>query len=413
MALLAWIAAVAALAGMVQALAGWAGLRRFRRGCAVPDLAELPGRAALPPMTVLKPLHGDEPLLEAALASLCAQDYPRLQIVCGVQRAEDPAIAVVERLRGRFPGVDIVLVMDATLHGANRKVGNLINMLPEARHDLLVIADSDVWCAPGYLRALAATLARPGVGLATTLYAGRPAFASFAAWLGTGWLNHVFLPGAVLARLLGRQDCLGATMALRRDTLARAGGLEALADEIADDHLLGRNVRALGLAVALAPTIVATTVPEATLGALFRHELRWGRTIRALEPVGFALSALQHPLAWAVAAVALSGAAPWSLALLAAAWLCRALAAAGIDRELGRAEETLATRLPIWLLPLRDLMSIAVLLASHAGTRVEWRGQVLDTAQTEPHRHDEDALPAASLLRRLRRRRRVALPGQA
>ncbi len=144
---LAWIAALAALAGMVQALAGWAGLRHFRRAMAEPAPAELPS------ITVLKPLHGDEPLLEPALASLCAQEYPRFQVVCGVQRADDPAIAVVDRLRARFPAVDLVLVMDATAHGANRKVGNLLNMLPEARHDVLVIADSDVWCAgrgPGH-----------------------------------------------------------------------------------------------------------------------------------------------------------------------------------------------------------------------------------------------------------------------
>jgi ceramide glucosyltransferase len=405
MAVLAWIAALAALAGMAQALSGWAMLRRFGR--AIPP-------AELPPITVLKPLHGDEPLLEEALASLCVQDYPCFQLVCGVQNPADPAIAVVERLRRRFPQVDLALVVDSSAHGRNRKVGNLINMLPAARHGLLAIADSDVWSPPFYLRALAATLARPGIGLATTLYAGRPADAGLAARLGTGWLNHVFLPGALLARGLGRQDCLGATMALRRDTLERAGGLAALADHLADDHMLGRRVRALGLGVALAPTIVATTVPEATLGALFRHELRWGRTIRALEPAGFALSALQYPLAWSLAAIVLSGAAIWALLLFAAAWACRAAAAAGIDRELGRTQEMLATRLPIWLLPLRDLISVAVLIASHAGTSVEWRGQVLDTApaHTEPHRHDEDALPAASLVRRLRRWRRLPLPGQ-
>jgi ceramide glucosyltransferase len=290
----------------------------------------------------------------------------------------------VERLRRRFPDCDIGLVVDAGAHGANRKVGNLLNMLPLARHDLIVIADSDVHCLPGYLDAVAATLADPGCGLATLLYVGRPANGGVAALLGTAWINHVFLPGALLARMLGRQDCLGATMALRRETLVAAGGLEALRDEIADDQWLGRNVRALGLRVELAQAVVATTVGETSLGALWRHELRWGRTIRALEPVGFALSALQHPLAWALLAVLLSGFEGWAVTLFVAAWAIRGLAARGIAAELAKINETLATRVPIWLFPLRDLMSMTVLVASHAGRRVVWRGHTLHTAPPSP-----------------------------
>ena len=371
-------AAAAAVAGMVQALAGWWALRRFR--------AQSPAHigSAHSAVTVLKPMHGDEPLLEAALASLCAQDYSPVQIVFGVQDRDDAARAVITRIQTRFPDCDIAVVIDPTRHGKNQKIANLINMLPMAKHDLLVIADSDVWWPPGTLTTLATTLARPGVGLATALYTGRPASptpgrASLTATLGTAWINHVFLPGALPARRLGRQDCLGATMALRRETLTAVGGLAALADHLADDQMLGRKVRALGLDVALAPVVVATTVPEATLGALFAHELRWGRTIRALEPVGFALSALQHPLAWAILALALSGGAEWAVTLFIAAWAARIAAAHGIDRELAKFNTTLATRVAIWLFPLRDLLSMTVLLASHLGNRVEWRGQFLHT----------------------------------
>ena len=104
---------------------------------------------------------------------------------------------------------------------------------------------------------------------------------------------------ALLARALGRQDSLGATMALTTDTLRRIGGLEALRDHLADDNVLGRRVRALGLDVTLARTVVATTVPETSFGALWRHELRWARTVRTLEPLGHAVSILQYPLIWA------------------------------------------------------------------------------------------------------------------
>ena len=370
---MAILAALFVLAGLIQALAGWIALRHFRRQ-----------RRLTPPnprlaITILKPLHGAEPLLETALASLCALDYAPMQIVFGVQDPADPALAVLATLKSRFPDRDIVIVVDPTEHRGNRKVANLINMFPAARHNILVIADSDVHAPPDYLDAIAATLAQPGTGLATLLYTGRPATISLAASLGTAWINHVFLPGALLAYALGRQDCLGATMALSRDTLAAIGGLEAIADDLADDQMLGRRVRRLGLAVRLAPSIVATTIAETSLGALWRHELRWARTIRALEPIGFAASALQHPLAWALLAVALAGAESWSVALFLAAWSIRAFAARRIDAELARIDETLATRVAIWLFPLRDLISLAILLASYAGTRVEWRGHTLHT----------------------------------
>jgi ceramide glucosyltransferase len=358
---------------------------------------------------VLKPLHGDEPLLEEALASVCQQDYQAWQVVFGVQDAADTALPVVRRLQARFPDCDIAVVVDPTGHGANRKVGNLMNMLPAAKHDVLVIADSDVHVAPDWLRRLVAALEVPGVGLVTTVYVGLPlppapsrkgrgsslcngetppplagggwgeGSQSLSSTLGALHINHYFLPGALLARAIGRQDCLGATMALHRQTLERIGGFPALVNHLADDNVLGRLVQRLGLRVALANTIPATTVGETTLRALWRHELRWARTIRALAPLPFAASVLQYPLAWAALAVLLAGAAPWSLAWFAAAWGLGAAAARGIDRALA-----LANRTPLWLLPLRELMSVAVMAASYAGRRVDWRGHTLEAEGFDP-----------------------------
>ena len=166
------------------------------------------------------------------------RDYPRFQIVFGLQDATDPALHVLRRLCARFPAVDIKVVIDPTQHGINRKVSNLINMYPHAAHDLIVIADSDIHAPSGYLADLAAELARPGVGLVTTLYTGLQATGTVAARLGAAQINHSFLPGALLARSLGRQDCLGATMALRRQTLEAVGGLHALVHHLADDAVL-------------------------------------------------------------------------------------------------------------------------------------------------------------------------------
>ena len=368
-------AAALAACGLVQAAVGLRALSRFR---ARPVPAVPSGPAGLPPITVLKPLHGDEPLLEQALASFCAQDYPAFQVVFGLQDPADPALHVLRRLRARFPALDMAVVVDPTPHGANRKIDNLLNMVASARHDTLVIADSDIHAAPDYLRHLAAALADPRCGLVTTLYAGLPATARLPARLGAAYINHGFLPGALMARARGRQDGLGATMALSRATLESGGGLAALSAHLADDAVLGQLVAAQGLEVRLAATIPSTTVPEARMLGLFTHELRWARTIRALAPVGFALSIVQYPTAWALLAVALSGGAPWSLAVLAAAWAGRAAVGLGLDRLLRRAGALPArVRSPMWLVPIRDVLSVLVMLASYADNRVAWRGQTL------------------------------------
>jgi ceramide glucosyltransferase len=379
-----------ALAGQGQALAGWRSVRRFAAQPAAPA-----PRRALPPVTLLKPLYGDEPLLEQALDSVCGQDYPDFQVVFGVQDAADPAIAVVHRMQRRYPHIEIDLVIDATPHGSNRKVANLINMLPAAHHDLLVIADSDLHCAPDYLARIVAGFDEPGVGLVTTLYAGLAANDTLAARLGASAINHGFLPGALMSRDLGRQDCLGATMALRRETLAAVGGLQALVDHLADDNVLGQKVRALGLGIRIAATVPATTVPETTLPQLFRHELRWARTILSLVPLAFVLSSIQFPLFWAALAWVLSGNA-WVGLLLPASWAVRALAARGIDRALGLVRQGLASPVPVLLLPLRDAFSIAVVLASYASDKVEWRGQMMHTRAPVPSEPDSSAETASA-----------------
>jgi ceramide glucosyltransferase len=364
--------------GVLQVVAGWVAVVRF-----VQSKPSAPVRSG--PITVLKPLHGQEPLLAEALATLCEQDYPAgYQIVFGVQDHTDGAVPVVRALQARYPGRDMELVVDAARHGANPKIGNLINMLPMARHDILVIADSDVHARPDYLRRLADALGQPGVGLVTTLYTGLPAFRSLAGFLGATQITHGFLPGALLGRVLGRHDCLGATMCLSRDTLTRIGGLATLRDHLADDNVLGRRVRAEGLDVVLAHTIVATTVPERRISALWKHELRWARTIRALASVGFAASILQYPLFWAILAVIASGGAVWTWALTLGVWAIRALAVTEIDRALRGMPGGLAFRSPVWLLPSRDLLSVAEWIASFAGRRVDWRGLKLEADTPSP-----------------------------
>jgi ceramide glucosyltransferase len=296
-----------------------------------------------------------------------------MQLVCGVQSAADPAIAIVERLRARFPAVDMDLVIDPTPHGENRKIANLINMLPFARHDVLVVSDSDMHVAPDYLVRVAEALAEPGTGLVTSIYTGLPGRDRLSAQLGAAYINQIFAGGALVGRYLGRQDCLGATMALHRETLGRIGGFAALSPYVADDGILGRLVRELGLTVGLAATVPATTVADIGLKALFRHELRWARTIRAMEPYLFVLSLLQYPTFWAMLAVALAGGQGWALAFLAAVLAVRCGAGRGTEHALG------AVATPLWLAPLRDTISVVVTAAAYMGSDVAWRGHVLST----------------------------------
>jgi ceramide glucosyltransferase len=378
--------AVLTVIGTCQVLAGWFAVARFAREAGARAIGTMP-------ITVLKPLHGQEPLLEEALSTLFEQEYePGFQVVFGVGSETDTAIPTVRALQAKYPDKGTELIIDPTRHGANPKVGNLINMLPAARHDILVIADSDVHARTDYLQRLAHALDRPGVGLVTALYTGLPAFSDLAARLGTIQITQVFLPGALMGRALGRHDCLGATMCLRRETLDRIGGLEVLKDHLADDQVLGRRVGAAGLEVALADTVVATTVPERTIAALWRHELRWARTIRALEPAAFALSVLQYPIFMAVLTVLISGFALWSLALFVLVWAIRALAVTFIDRALEPVLGGLAFRCPVWLLPMRDLLSAAEWAAGLAGRRVDWRSETL-RADTPSRR----AAPAPSV----------------
>ena len=361
------ITAAITLAGFVQAFSGWLAVRRFRR--AVSPFGQHPA------ITVLKPLHGDEPMLEQALATFCAQDFPHFQIVFGVQDAGDTAIPVIDRLRRRFPGVEMELVIDPTPHGLNRKVANLINMYPSARHNVLVVSDSDMHAPVDYLSRVAGALAVPGTGLVTTLYTGLPSGRTLPGLLGASYITQSFAAGALMARALGRQDCMGATMALTRDMLMRVGGFPALSPYVADDAVLGAKVRALGQKVALAPCVPATTVGERSVSALFRHELRWARTIRAVEPLGFAVSVIQFPAFWALLTLAMSGVAPWAVALWLLAIMVRGTTGRAIERAMG------AVRTPLWMPALRDVLSVAVLLASYMGDEVAWRGHVLSTGE--------------------------------
>ncbi len=371
--LLAWLAAVFAIIGVLQFLVSAVLVTRFM----AQPVAALRDP---PPVSVLKPLCGIEPLTELALESFFLLDYPVYQLVFGVQDPNDPVLGVLAPLRARYPDQDVVVVVDPTLHGSNRKISNLINMLPAATHDTLVMSDADIHVPPYFLRRVVEALLVPGVGLVTTIYTGLAGTPHLPTGLGVAQINYAFLPGALMARWLGRQDCLGVTMAMQRQVLRDVGGLQTVANHLAEDQVLGRLVRARGLTLTLANVVPATTVPEASFRALFRHELRWARTIRALVPIPYFLMALQLSIFWAAAAVVLSAGALAAWLLFAAVVVARYL----LTRRIGQALRLAKPSEP-WLLVVRDMVSAVVYVASYCGNQVDWRGQTMQADRGRAH----------------------------
>ena len=348
-------AAYAVLAALASALAA---ARTRHRAC--------DSGAVLPAVTVLKPLCGAEFELYERLCALCAQDYPRFQVVFGVQNPADTALPVARRVQQQFAALDIECVIDPTHHGVNAKISNLVNMLPRARHDLLILADSDIAVPPDYLRRVLAPLHDPRVGLVTCAYAGRAGPGLWSA-LGAQFINDWFMPSVYFAALFGSQWFVsGATIALRRELLARCGGLKGLADQLADDFQLGARMRGLGLRVVLSDLRVHTVVDEPSLAALCRHSLRWLRTIRAVRPWAYAGCFITFSLPMAVLGAALARFQSGALILLAITVAARLVLHFGSHRDGWR---------QLGLIPLHDVLLLTLWCWAFGGREVSWRQQ--------------------------------------
>ncbi len=333
--------------------------------------------ASAEPLSLLAPLCGLEPDLYQRLRSFCAQDYPGYEVVFGVQSDADPAILVVRRLIREFPNLKIKLVVDPNLHGANRKVSNLINMLPHAEHELLVMADSDAQVAADYLAQVIAPLHRARVGLVTCLSCGVPTPHVWSR-LGAMYFNDWYVPSVLISWLFGHDGySSGQTLCIRKATLEAIGGFQAVADQLAEDYKLGELVRALGLKIVVSPYVLLGKHHEPSFNSLLLHELRWLRTIRVLRPRSYRCLFLSFSLPLGVAGFVgfLEIGGP---ALLAGIPLGIVVLTRILLHTLWRAREQRSWLADLWLLPLRDMLMIAVWLGSFFSTRVVWRGNVFD-----------------------------------
>ena len=325
------------------------------------------------PVSILKPLKGTDPEMYESFRSHCLQDYSEYELIFGVNDPADPAVEVVERLKKEFPLLPIRLILCSRDLGANTKVGNLVQMLRAARHDLIVVNDSDIRVAPGYVRRVTAPLARWEVGLVTCLYRGI-ANRTLGSKLESVGISTDFAAGVLVARQMeGIKFGLGSTLAFRRRDLEGIGGFEALADYLADDYQLGVRLARQGWKVELSDVVVETFLPEYSTPDFLAHQLRWARTVRDSRFWGYAGIGLTFGLPWAMLALAFARGGSWAWGLLALTLAMRVAVAWGVGRSVLQDRQVLPL---LYLLPLRDVVAFFVWMASFAGHTVHWRGEV-------------------------------------
>lgn len=323
-----------------------------------------------PPLTVMKPIKGADPDTYENLASFVHQDYPAYQIIFGIADPADPARGIAERLVMENPDIDMSVVTTGEPVGPNYKVSNLHYMLPEAKYDILVIADGDMRVGPGYLAAVGSGFADPGVGVVTCPYRGAyPEDAGSA--LEALSINSDFFPSVTLAeRLEGMSFALGATMAVRREALEKIGGFRVLSCFLADDYQLGYLVKKAGYGIVLSGYVVDAVGRHEDIAGYFSHQLRWGRTYRVSRPGGWFMSVVTRGTGLSVLFLLATGfsTAGWAVftANLAVRYLQFLVTEAGYVRGPGVAGY-------FWLLPVRDLIGFVVWAMSFTGDTVSWK----------------------------------------
>ena len=372
-------AALLTVAGMAYMVLALLGARSFvasvKRTRQAPEFA--------PPVTILKPLKGVDPRMYEGLASHCRQVYAApFELVFGIHSLDDPAVAEVERLRDEFPDVAIKLVECTQRLGTSGKVSNLVQMLPHASYEHVVINDSDIYVSPAYLtgvmRCFREEADKKPVGMVTAPYLGRTGVGgrgtTLWAKLEALGISTDFMPGVLTARMLegGIRFGLGSTLAMTRTALTAAGGLDPLVEYLADDYEMGVRISRAGFRVELCGEVVETTVPGYGLGGFWDHQMRWARSTRDSRKAGYVGLGLTYCVPWALLTVVASGGALWSFTLLTMAVLARVAVALTIGVGLLRDDQVLRD---LWLFPLRDIFGLLVWLWSFAGDTVVWRGE--------------------------------------
>ncbi|MDR3504893.1 MAG: bacteriohopanetetrol glucosamine biosynthesis glycosyltransferase HpnI [Acidocella sp.] len=362
-----------ALAGIGYLAAAWVAARLFLRERHHPAPAFAPG------VSILKSLKGLDPGMLDAFRSHCRQTYTGdYELLFGVSSLSDPAAAAVLELQSEFPNRAIRLVECPQQLGANGKVSTLMQLVPHARHDYLLVNDSDITVTAHYLQRILAGFAQPShdqrpVGLVTALYRGR-AHGTLPSLLEALTIATDFQPSVLMAKWLerGLHYGLGSTLAVRRQALDAIGGFAALADQLADDYELGARIDRSGFRIALSPEVVETSVPAYRWRGFVDHQLRWLRTVRDARPGGYAGLLFTHAFGLALLNAIASGFSPLSLWLLGLCFFLRLTLAMTVGAAILADHQVLPS---LWLLPLRDVVAMGLWAAGFAGDTIHWRGQ--------------------------------------
>ncbi len=354
--------------------------RRFLR-----DRRRSPAPPWTPPISILKPLRGTDPDLYGSFRSHCLQDYPEYELIFGVSDPDDPAAELVGRLQAEFPQHDIRLMACPKVLGTNLKVSNLVQMLPQARHEYLIVNDSDIRVDPDYLRRVVQEFVDPRVGMVTCLYRGI-AGKTLGSKLESIGISTDFSAGVLAARQIeGVRFALGSTLAFPRKVLDAIGGFVPLVDYLADDFELGARIAKAGFEVRLSDVVVDHHLPDYGVRGFLQHQLRWARSTRDSRRWGYTGVGLTFGLPWALLALLLSGGAAWAWGVLAVAAALRLTMAMIVGRKILHDDDV--PRL-LALLPLRDVVALAVWIASFTGHTVAWRGDefILEKGKLRPIR---------------------------
>jgi ceramide glucosyltransferase len=350
--------------------------RRYRRYAENARLsANAVPESSLPPVTLLKPVHGMEPRLRENLESFFRQDYPNFEIIFGARSADNTALGVVDELRALYPNVRCKIVLSGLPTWPNAKVFSLDKMIARSASDYFVISDSDVEVGPDFLRNVIPPLLDPKNGLLTCVYRGVPA-RSFWSSLEALGMSVEMTSGVLLADMLeGMRFALGAVIATKREALEKIGGIAATADYYSDDFVLGNLAWAAGYNVVLSHYIVDHVLIPSSFLRTFGHQVRWMKSTRYSRPRGHLGSGLTFAVPFGLLGIISStslGHPVLGIALLGISILNRMIQSLAIGWSV--ACDPRALRL-CWLYPLRDLLGFITWAASYTSRSFFWRGE--------------------------------------
>ncbi len=323
-----------------------------------------------PPISILKPICGVDSKTYWNLASFCQQDYPEYQIIFGVQDRHDPSLVVVKQIIADFPQLDIQFVISDRVLGTNRKVSNLANAVVKAKHEILVLADSDVRVRSNYLQQVVQPLSQPQVGVVTCLYRS----------LSPDWLTKLenlnipveFHPGVLVStQLEGIQFAMGQTIVIRQTVLEEIGGFAAIADYLADDFQLGYLPVQAGYQVVLSDHIVEHVVAASSFAESLHRQMRWMLVIRVSRPWGYVGLIFTYGTVTSLLFMLATAGSALGWAVLGLVWGLRLFMGWFIGVK--HLNDPIAKQL-FWLLPLRDSLSFVLWCCGFIGNTIEWRG---------------------------------------